>query len=631
MGVTRFGTGIAHSALAMIPCAIFTGVVVAAPVPTTLNNYFLPGTQPDQSNGAEFTPILLSRQCSNCHELDAPDEVPIFTRWIASPKANSARDPIFHAALAVANQDAAFAGDLCLRCHTPGGWLAGRSVPTDGSALEPIDFDGVTCNFCHRAVDPVFKPGVSPAEDSPILQALVGAGLLPAQPGGGNYVVDPNDARRGPFFDVPANYHFPVPIIPSPFHTTSELCATCHDVSNPAMVLQPDGSYALNAVGQEHPTGNKHDMFPIERTYSEWLHSDYAKGGVDAGGVFGGNHPTGVMRTCQDCHMPDTEAYGCGFQEEPFFVRPDVPAHDFNGGNTWLQDLIVNLYPDVGNIPYFDGSKERARYMLEHAATMEVADENCAIRVRITNETGHKLPTGYPEGRRMWLTVQFLDETLSSVAERGAYDFVSAELTTPDTKVYEVQLGLDAGMAEVTGVAEGPSFHFVLNNKVYKDNRIPPRGFANASFASVQAAPVGAVYADGQYWDDTRFHIPAGATSAVVRVYYQTASKEYIEFLRDENVTDDAGDLLHEQWLVTGMSEPVQMKEIVVLGLDAGRYADSDCNGVVNLVDFRSTGPCVSGVGTRLSLGCESMDRDLDGEVDLFDFAAYQNAFTGSP
>ena len=64
------------------------------------------------------------------------------------------RDPIFFAAMDIANQDVAFAGDLCLRCHTPGGWLAGRSEPTDGSALIDIDFPGVDCNFCHRMVDP---------------------------------------------------------------------------------------------------------------------------------------------------------------------------------------------------------------------------------------------------------------------------------------------------------------------------------------------------------------------------------------------------------------------------------------------------------------------------------------------
>ena len=51
----------------------------------------------------------------------------------------AARDPLFHACLAVANQDAAFAGDLCIRCHTPGGWISGRSEPTDGGTRLTVE------------------------------------------------------------------------------------------------------------------------------------------------------------------------------------------------------------------------------------------------------------------------------------------------------------------------------------------------------------------------------------------------------------------------------------------------------------------------------------------------------------
>ena len=58
-----------------------------------------------------------------------------------------------------------------------------------------------------------------------------------------------------------------------------------------------------------------------------------------------------------------------------------------------------------------------------------------------------------------------------------------------------------------------------------------PRGFQNVAFEANQVQPVAASYADGQYWDDTSFPIPLGATYAVVSVYHQTSSKEYIEFL----------------------------------------------------------------------------------------------------
>ncbi len=614
-----------------------------AQVATNLDNFFLQGTQPDTYG--EFTPIISSQDCRGCHEVYNPfgnQEYPIYSRWEASMKANAARDPIWLAALAIANQDAPFSGDLCIRCHSPGGWLGGRSVPTDGSALRADlgDFDGVNCNFCHRMVDPVSRPGVNPPEDDPIRTGLAAVGLLPTSPGSGNYVVDPVDVRRGPYPfvqggpnpppNVPLNFHG-VPILHSPFHRTAELCATCHDVSNPAMTRQPDGSYVLNPTGVEHATQDKYDMFPIERTYSEWANSTYASVGVQANGVFGGAHPTGIMRICQDCHMPDGDTYGSGFDFSPFFPRQDVPSHDFNGGNAWVQDMLYNLYPFTLTYDYLTDSKARARYMLQNASTLEVTDEGCSINVRIVNETGHKLPTGYPEGRRMWINVEFLDGAMQPVAERGTYDVGTADLTTPDTKVYEAELGLDEAVAAATGKPVGPSFHFVLNNKIYKDNRIPPRGFTNAAFAAVQAEPVAATYADGQYWDDTMFRVPPGAASAVVSVYYQTSSKEYITFLRDENRTNDAGDELYAQWEITGKSPPVLMRQQSVLNLTPGLFGDADCSGFVDLADFGLLGDCVSGPDRRLRLGCEALDGETDGDVDLRDMAEYQLAFDGEP
>ena len=51
-------------------------------------------------------------------------------------------------------QDVDGAGDLCIRCHSTAGWLAGRSTPTDGSSLETSDDGGVVCHFCHKLTNP---------------------------------------------------------------------------------------------------------------------------------------------------------------------------------------------------------------------------------------------------------------------------------------------------------------------------------------------------------------------------------------------------------------------------------------------------------------------------------------------
>ena len=103
-------------------------------------------------------------------------------------------DPIFLACLAIAEQDAPSVGDLCLRCHTPGGWLEGRSVDTGGGLLIEKDLQGVQCDFCHRLVDPDYKPGISPIWDQGVLDSLDAVPLASAN---GQFVTDPYPARRG--------------------------------------------------------------------------------------------------------------------------------------------------------------------------------------------------------------------------------------------------------------------------------------------------------------------------------------------------------------------------------------------------------------------------------------------------
>ncbi|MFI4897097.1 MAG: GC-type dockerin domain-anchored protein [Phycisphaerales bacterium JB059] len=574
------------------------------PVPTTLNDFFMPGSQP----GDVTVSFQSSATCMGCHSDFSPDSEPWL--WAGSMMAQSARDPLYHAALAIANQDADFAGDLCIRCHAPLGWLEGHSVPTDGSALVGQDLEGVACHFCHRMVDPFDPDGVAPAEDAGVLAMLSD---LPVNPHSGQYVVDYDDRRRGPFETPLASHAW----LQSPFHQSSSMCATCHDVSNPAFERQPDGTYALGALDTPAADHDKYQQFPVERTYSEWLMSEFATGPIDMGGRFGGDNP--LVSTCQDCHMPDTNGPGCFFTDD----RPDMPRHYFNGGNTWVLKAVRNLYPDMETFLSEDvvnDSISRAVGMLQAASDLELSVDGSDLVVRIINQSGHKLPTGYPEGRRMWINVRFFDASDTMIAERGAYDDVTAVLNTADTKVYEGKLGLDAAVSAATGVPEGASFHFVLNNVWLKDNRIPPRGFTNAGFDLVQAAPVGATYADGQYWDDTHYAIPAGATRAEVSVWYQTASKEYIEFLRDENTTDSTGQIAYDQWELLGKSPPVEM--------DFGAI-DLPCNIAdlappAGVLDFSDV--------TAFLVAFSSMDAAADlaspeGVFDFSDVVAFLAAF----
>ena len=593
---------------------VFAG---GTPIATTLNDFALPGTQP----GMLTHPTVGAETCASCHGFYDEVHDPYAT-WSASMMGQAMRDPVYLAALAIANQDADFAGALCLRCHTPGGHLEGRTVPTDGSALNDIDLQGVTCNFCHRMVDPEYTAGVSPDVDLGILTDLGANAPTPSQFQGGVFVVDPEDRRRGPYLyplDKNGNptffYH---EWEQSPFHQSSNACASCHDVSNPLFTAQPDGTYALNALDTPHPTNNLADTFPAERTYSEWLMSDFAQGPVAIGDRY--ETTLSSVSSCQDCHMPEADAQACRFEDN----RPDYSTHSFNGGNNWVLNAIRNLYPNdfvTGLIPELVvQSIDRTEEMLRDASDMELFMVDTNLNVRIVNQTGHKLPTGYPEGRRMWINVQFLNDLDVLVAEHGAYDQLTAILTTVDTKVYEAKLGADAAVAALTGVVEGPSFHFALSNKRYKDNRIPPRGFTNANFESVQAEPVAYTYADGDYWDDTQFAIPAGATKAQVRVYYQTSSKEYMEFLRDENTTNTAGQDVYDQWVLHGMSPIVEM-DIDTIVFAVPCPADLNGDGLLNFFDvsaflgaFSSMNPIADFTG--------------DGLFNFFDVSAFLSAFS---
>lgn len=520
-------------------------------VPTTLRDFDLPGTQPFEGGHELASPA----DCASCHGNYNPSTEP-FANWQGSMMAHAARDPLFLANMTIANQDAPDSGDLCLRCHFPRGWMAGRSVPTDGSRMVAEDHAAVSCAMCHQMVDPIFDP-LNPTNDFTILSALKNPGT---NFGNGMFVIDPTATQRGPYTNAAAPHTF----LHSPFHKEAALCGTCHDVSNPAFYKDAQGNYVPNAFNLATTNTSAHSMLPVERTYSEWLNSEYNTPlGVYAP-QFAGTKPDGRVATCQDCHMRGVSGYGANPANNPGVpLRNDLPLHDMTGGTTWLLGLMTNLFPNDVSVPAVQAGIQRATYMLENAAEVSVAKTNGQLRVRVVNNTGHKLPTGYPEGRRIWLNAKFFNAANALLGESGAYNTNTGVLNhDAQAKVYEIHLGIETNLANALGLPPGPSFHFVLNNQVFLDNRIPPRGFSNANFAVFGGAPVGHSYADGQYWDDTFYTLPTGATRAEVQLFYQSTSKEFIEFLRDENTTDSRGQEMFDLWNNNGKCPPTLMAAV---------------------------------------------------------------------
>lgn len=523
-------------------------------LPTTPQHFVLAGTQP----GNLTVPIPDPQDCKSCHT------AAIYERWRGSMMAQAGRDPLFWAAVTVANDDAPFSGEFCLRCHTPGGWLEGRSQPPDGSSLNALDLQsGVACEICHRMVDPVAATSTSDqllSQDAQIRTALTMT-VAANQLGSARLIMDPNDNRRGPFRISGAPHTaFQTDFLSQSTDavTRARVCGTCHTIENPALVWTenpPNGAPAQfwprTLTTQTVEAG---DLFPIETTYDEWLSSDYAKNGVIAPD-FAGAKADGVVAACQDCHMKrstgraatagvvrDCQTTGC------------LPEHTLVGGNTWVPQLVQDTRWRLhtrNDSAALNATILDARAMLQKAATitatLTVSGTAKVANVRIVNQSGHKLPTGYAEGRRMWLHVQAFDDKGGLVFESGAYDPATGILGQDAAlKRYEVEQGLTPELAQLVGLAAGPSFHFVLNNTVYKDNRIPPRGYTKAAFDQPGLRPVAASYADGQYWDDTQYVLPTTAASIQVMLYYQTASKEYIDFLRTNGGSD--GDTLGKLW-----------------------------------------------------------------------------------
>ncbi|HIC22257.1 MAG TPA: hypothetical protein EYO84_02445, partial [Planctomycetes bacterium] len=97
----------------MLSILIWTQGTLSAqglPLPTTLADWAQPGTQPNTI----IEPIIAGSACNLCHS--SFNNAPV-DRWRTTIMAQAGRDPLFHACMAIAEQDATASGDLCLRCH----------------------------------------------------------------------------------------------------------------------------------------------------------------------------------------------------------------------------------------------------------------------------------------------------------------------------------------------------------------------------------------------------------------------------------------------------------------------------------------------------------------------------------
>ena len=519
------------------------------------------GTQPGITN--TLRPI---NNCKNCHNGGVSDaEFMPYPSWSGSMMANATRDPLFWAAVDVANNDVPGVGDFCIRCHAPRGFYNGHTKDATGTNTtayangcgltgtvvqtnQPMnnEYEGVECHFCHRQ-----------NETGPNTEALM--------TNNSNVWLDDvacvnntEPCRKGPY-DYPVGSTVGAPPHAweySEFIQKGEFCGTCHNVSSPEIVTNSVTQFAKTLIDQNGiDTGL---AFPIERTFAEWKMSKFSDliFQNSLGETLGVFPEIATEKSCQDCHMPesqDANARACVFSNNGDRAG-DLKVHEFAGGNSWVPQILKNIYPQLGRSTAFDAATANALNMLQNKSAQldlstSVVNNQLSAQVKITNLTGHKLPTGYPEGRRMWINFTIRNVNNSIFFESGAYDVNTAVLTTTNTKIYETLQGIWNATTStcVTESLGQKLFHFALNNCVAKDNRIPPLGFRG--FTNVEIKPVGINYPvrsgnsqESVNYDITQFNVDISTATFPVTVSatlkYQSTSKDYIEFLDSESTNN---------------------------------------------------------------------------------------------
>lgn len=483
---------------------------------------------------ATSTRFVGSGACAACHRTDTTtnpatnvdlasgEAVGIVNDWAGTMMANAARDPLFLAALraemtVIADQSAV--QRKCLTCHAPmASYEARRSGAVFGLTemyASELGRDGVSCSLCHRI-------------------EVTGLGSDATYSGNFNISDETGSARRvyGPFADVAIN-----PMVNrvsmTPAYAAhvreSGMCAACHTLRTEAV---DPASRELTGV-----------IFPEQMPYKEWLASSFAQ-----------------KTSCQGCHLPT----GAGAVRLSNLgpARGQVPfgKHHLVGGNAFMLNMLrqdraaANSLQLIAESSNFEAAIARTEIALvRNTATLAVSACRSAaslnVDVTVTNLTGHKLPTGYPN-RRLWLHLKVVDAAGAVVFESGAADAqgeiigLDAEyephyqtIQRPDqVQVYEAVMG---------DISNRMTLRLMHAARYLKDNRLLPDGMAR-DVADAEIRPVG-VAADADFGsgrDQLTYVIAIGSSRAPlsieVELLYQAAPPRHVAGLSADSSNETA-------------------------------------------------------------------------------------------
>jgi len=346
--------------------------------------------------------------CGDCHS-------EIHSQWKNSMHHLAHHDPVYvvlsqFLLKGLTDPEEIAESESCVKCHTPVGNITGYPLKTsdDLKKVSTIAAQGIQCDYCHSAT------GAKKMENN---------GLI-LDPGHGE---DNPGIKRGPFADSQSDFHENAY---SEFHTGSEICGTCHNVTHVSF-------------------GTK-----LESTYDEWKE-----------GPFNSHDPSKKI-TCQGCHMfqrtgiPATASTkrppnkGLAADDGP--TRDHVFTHVFVGANTVVP-------PGFGGKDKAEMALERLKNSADLALDTGRVNEG-RLGIVITNSgAGHYLPTGLTDVRQMWLDIRIMDEKNTTVFSSGAVD--KDGYVPENAIIYHTVFGDGKGK---------PVLNIAQAREVLTDKRIPP-------------------------------------------------------------------------------------------------------------------------------------------------------------
>jgi hypothetical protein len=518
---------------------------------------------PDFTNAQQLTTFETadfsgSGVCAVCHSRlsDGTNDVSNDAQWRSTMMANAAKDPLWQAKIS-AEVDLVPDGlgleqsiqEKCSRCHMG---MARYQALTDGALKEEIfvlendagfldqnhllheaAMDGVSCTLCHQ-----IQPGNLGTPDSFT----------------GKYVIDtttvsPNRMLFGPYSNplrnpMQRNSGFrPTHHAPDRQLADSAHCGSCHTLYTPA--LAADGTYIKE--------------FPEQTTYLEWEYS-------------------GFNKTCQDCHLP--QAAGpvvISNRPRQLAARSPFGQHHYVGGNSFMVNLLKINAADLGvtaDAAHLDATIERTLSQLQQntatvSAEAVLSGGVVTVTVDVTNQAGHKFPSGLPS-RRAWLHVTVSDAAGATLFESGAL-LDAGKIAGNDAD--EDPLAYEPHYETITSEDQVQIYEPVMLNdqdtvtytllravEYVKDNRLLPAGFdkttANADIGVYGFALEDADFIGGS--DQIVYAISdvSNAASVMVELLFQTLSYPFVKDLETTG-TDHVNSFM-------GLYDPAENVPVVI-------------------------------------------------------------------